>query len=131
VTEHPNAIVVRAVYEAVERGDLPTFAGLLDHDIVWHESTPGFEGDYHGHDETLALLGRVFEETGVELSDVSIQNVLADDGHAVALLEITMTLDDRHHTGRYVDLYRLRDGKLTEHWHLPLDPNADQRFFGG
>ena len=75
-------------------------------DIVWHESTPGFEGDYHGSEAALALLGRVFEETGMELIDISINHVLADDGHAVVLLASTMSLGDRRHTGDYVDVYR-------------------------
>jgi ketosteroid isomerase-like protein len=70
MTEHRNAALIRSAYEAVERGDMATFAAALGDDIVWHESTPGFEGDYHGRDETLALLGRVFDETGMELNGI-------------------------------------------------------------
>ena len=129
MNEHPNAAVARSAYEAAERGDLATFAGHLDDDIVWHESTPGFEGDYHGRHEALALLNRVFEQTGMEVSDISIRHVLADDTHAVVLLQTTATLGDRRYSGGYVDVYRLRDGKLTEHWHLAVDPKAEERFF--
>ena len=67
MTEHPNAAVVRSAYEAVERGDMAAFAAALDDDIVWHESMPGFEGDYHGRDGVLAFLGRMFAETGIEV----------------------------------------------------------------
>jgi len=129
MNEHPNAAVARSAYEAVERGDLTTFAGHLDDDIVWHESTPGFEGDYHGRHEALALLNRVFEQTGMEVNDISIRHILADDTHAVVLLETTVALGDRRYSGEYVDVYRLRDGKLTEHWHLAVDPKAEERFF--
>ena len=59
MSEHPNAAVVRSAYEAVERGDMAAFAAALDDDIVWHESMPGFEGDYHGRDGVVAFLGRV------------------------------------------------------------------------
>jgi ketosteroid isomerase-like protein len=131
MNEHPNAALVRSAYEAVERGDMETFAAALDDDIVWHESMPGFEGDYRGRDEALAFLGRMFETTGMELNDISIDHILADDSHAAVLLETTVTLNGRRQTSRYVDVYRLRDGKATEHWHLPLDPKAEEKFFAG
>jgi uncharacterized protein len=131
MTEHPNAAVVRSLYDAVERGDMDTFAGLLDDDIVWYESTPGFEGTYRGRDETLALLARVFEEAGVEMGTIAIQRVLADDDYAVALHESSMSLGDRTHTAEYVDVYRVADGRLTEHRHLPVDPGAEAAFFAG
>ena len=131
MTEHPNAAIVRSAYEAMERGDMAAFAGALDDDIVWHESMPGFEGDYHGRDGVLAFLGRMFAETGIEVTDLTVHHVLADDSHAAVLLEATMTLGDRSRTSQYVDVYRLRDGKATEHWHLPLDPKAEEQFFAG
>ncbi|HEU5217370.1 MAG TPA: hypothetical protein VFU23_01855 [Gemmatimonadales bacterium] len=61
MNEHPNAAIIRSAHEAMGKVDVPAFAALLD-DITWHESTPGFEGDYHGRDEVLALLGKVFQE---------------------------------------------------------------------
>ena len=131
MNEHPNAALVRSAYEAVERGDMESFAAALDDNIVWHESMPGFEGDYRGRDEALTLLRRVFEETGMELNSISIDHILADDTHAAVLLETTITLGDRHQTSRYVDVYRLRDGKATEHWHLPLDQKAEAELFAG
>jgi ketosteroid isomerase-like protein len=131
MNEHPNASLVRSAYEAVERGDMAAFAGALDDDILWHESMPGFEGDYRGRDAVLAFLARMFAETGMELNGFSIEHVLADDSHAAVLLEATMTLGDRRQTSQYVDVYRLRDGKATEHWHLPTDPKAEEKFFGG
>ena len=87
---------------------------------------PGFEGDYQGRDGVLAFLGRMFAETGIE---VTVDHVLADDSQAAVLLEATMTLGDRSRTSRYVDVYRLRAGKATEHWHLPLDPAGEEMFF--
>jgi ketosteroid isomerase-like protein len=129
VNEHPNAAVVRSAYEAVERGDMEAFTSVLDDDILWHESMPGFEGTYRGHNETLALLGRVFAQTGMELHGIEIDHVLADDTHAAVLLETTVTVGGRRESSRYVDVYRLRDGKLTEHWHLPLDPNAEVELY--
>jgi predicted SnoaL-like aldol condensation-catalyzing enzyme len=108
---------------------MAAFASVLDDDIVWHESMPGYEGDYHGRDGVLAFLGRMFAETGMELKDLTVHHVLADDSHAAVLLEATMILAGSSHTSQYVDVYRLRGGKATEHWHLPLDPKAEEEFF--
>jgi len=130
VNEHPNVARVRSAYEAVERGDMETFAAALDDDIVWHESMPGFEGDYQGRDAALGLLGRVFETTGMELHDITIDHILADDTHAAVLLETTVSLGGQRQTSRYVDVYRLRNGKAIEHWHLPVDPRAEAALFG-
>jgi ketosteroid isomerase-like protein len=130
VSEHPNAAIIRSAYEAVARGDVEALRAVLADDIVWHESMPGFEGTYHGRDEALGLLGRVFAETGIEIHDMSIEHVLADDTHATVLLETTVSLNSRRQTSRFVDVYHLHDAKATEHWHLPLDPQAEQEFFG-
>jgi ketosteroid isomerase-like protein len=129
VNEHPNAAAIRSAYQAVETGDMETFAAALDDDIVWHESMPGFEGTYHGRNEALALLGRIFEETGMEVHDISIDHVLADDTHAMVLLASTVTVGGRRQTLRYVDVYRVGDGKAIEHWHLPLDAKAEAELF--
>lgn len=130
MSEHSNVANVRAAYEAVERGDMGAFAAALDEDILWHESMPGFEGDYRGRDQALALLGRVFETTGMELDDLTIEHVLADDTHAAVLLRTTFRLGGQLHTSMYVDVYRLRDGRAIEHWHLPFDPAAEAEIFG-
>lgn len=129
MNEHPNAAVVRSAYEAMEKGDVAGVAELLDDGIIWHESTPGFQGDYRGRDQVLAFLGRVFMEAGVQMTDISIHDILANDDHAVILHESTIRKDDRVFTGQYADIYHVRNGKLTEHWHLPVDSRADEDFF--
>ena len=130
-TDHKNVAVIRSAYEAVGRGDMAAFAASLDEEIMWHESMPGFEGDYRGRDAVLAFMGRMFTETGVEVHDLTVQKVFADDSHAVVLVEITVALSGRTRTSQYADVYRVRDGKATEHWHLPFDPNAEEKFFAG
>lgn len=78
----------------------------------------------------LAFLGKVFQESGMQMS-VAIHDILANDDHAVILHESTVTLKDRTLIAKYADVYHLRDGKITEHWHLAVDPKADEAFFAG
>ena len=124
MSAHPNAAVIRSAYEAISKGDMPAVAELLDDDITWYESTAGMEGIYRGRDQVLAFMGQVFQQAGMQMS-VSIHDILANDDHAVILHESTLTVGDRSHTGQYADVYHLRDGKITTHWHLAVDPKAD------
>ncbi len=128
MSEHPNAAIVRSAYEAMETGDMPAFVALLDDNIIWHESTPGFVGNYRGRDQVLALLGSIMQETGVQMSRISIHDILASDDHTVILHEAALTKNGRAYTAQYCDVYHLRNGKLTEHWHLAVDPKADEEF---
>jgi ketosteroid isomerase-like protein len=130
MSEHPNAAVIRSAYEAMDKGDADAFAALLDDDIVWYESTSGLEGEYRGRDQVLAFLGHVLQNAGMQMS-VAIHDILANDEHAVILHESTLTVGDRSHTGQYADIYHLRDGKITAHWHLAVDPRADAAFAEG
>lgn len=127
MSEHPNAAIVRVGYEAMERGDAATLAALLGDNVTWHESTAGFEGDYHGRDQALGLLGKLGQE-GVEMR-FSVHDILANDDHAVVLHEATLTRKGRTLTGQDADVYHLRDGRITAHWHLAVDPKPDEAFF--
>ena len=40
----------------------------------------------------------------------------------------TLTRKSRIFTGLYADVYHLRDGKATEHWHLAVGPKAEEEF---
>ena len=126
MSEHPNAAVIRSAYEAMDKGDFEAFAALLDDDITWYESTSGMEGVYRGRDEVMTFLGQV-AQSGMQMS-VAIHDILANDEHAVILHESTITVGDRSHTGQYADIYHLRDGKMTAHWHLAVDAKADSDF---
>jgi len=63
------------------------------------------------------------------MSHISVHDILATDNHTVILHDTTISKGDRTITGQYVDVYHLKDGKLSEHWHLAVDPKADEEFF--
>ena len=127
MSAHPNVDIIRSAYEAMEKGDVDAFAALLDEDITWYESTAGLEGVYQGRDEVMGFVSQVFEQPGMTMS-IAVHDVLANDDHGVILHESTITVGDHSHTGQYADIYHLRDGKLTTHWHLAVDAKADAAF---
>jgi ketosteroid isomerase-like protein len=129
MNDHAHAAIVRSGYEAIEKGDAAGLAEVLDDDIIWHESTPGIEGDYHGRAEVMALFSKVFQDLGVQMNSISIHDILANDDHTVILHTTTATRNGHTIAGQYGDVYHLRNEKATEHWHLAFDPKAEQDFW--
>jgi ketosteroid isomerase-like protein len=56
--------------------------------------------------------------------------VIANDTHAVALLETTFRKGDETFTYRTAEIYHVRDGKITARWAFSDDTEAINRFFG-
>ena len=122
-----NAAVVRRAYEALGSGNGPAFLETLDENVVWHESTAGFAGTYRGRDEVADLFGRVMQE--IEGLSMDLHDVLASRDHAVVLHTTTWSRKERTATLQYADVHHVGDGKISEHWHLAVDPRADDEFW--
>ena len=85
MSDHPNALRVRALFRAFHERDLDTIRAAIAEDAVWH--FPGsnlISGSQRGRAAILAFLARVGQ-----LSDGSftldLEDVLANDQRAVAL----------------------------------------------
>jgi ketosteroid isomerase-like protein len=80
-----NVEVVRKVYEAVNRGDLDTWASFLSPEVVWEAlSVPGFREVYRGRAGARVWLEQlldVFENTHLEIEQIT---ALSDDRVLVA-----------------------------------------------
>ena len=127
---HPNEEIVRNGYAAFLGGDLAALNDLFDEDIVWH--APGrhpLAGDFRGKDEVFGAFAKLFELSGGTFS-LEIHDILADDEHAVVLARATgsrpdgRTLDDNS-----VQVFHMRDGKVTEQWLHPGDVYAGDEFW--
>ena len=126
---HPNAAVLRAHLDALARGDVPAALSFYSDDVVFHY--PGanpLSGEYRGKAAVLELLGRVMAITGGRFHP-EVHDILASDDHAAALVTVRAERDDRRVEWRSVDLFHLRDGKLSEHWVHEVDQDAVDRFF--
>src|SRR5437763_14508155 len=114
MNEHPNASVLRRVYEAFARGDFAALSELLADDVVWH--VPGrslVSGSHRGRDELLSYFGKL-----VELSDGTFKaesrDMATSDTHVVSLEHLTA-----ERAGRSLDIHlalvvRGSDGRIVE-----------------
>jgi uncharacterized protein len=127
--DHHNEDLIRRLYDARRRGDADTVRSLLAPDVLWHDPyPPPFGGDFSGSDAVVAWmfgpLENEMEDSGLELHDV-----VANDRHAVALVNWWSVLDGRRMDGREIGVYHIRDGNVTEVWFTTEDREASDRFF--
>ena len=126
---HPNAALLRDHLAALERGDVPTALSFYSDDVVFHY--PGHNplaGDHRGKAAVLRLLGRVMEMTAGRFRP-EVHDILASDSHAAALVTVRAERNGRQAEWRSVDLFHVREGKLTEHWVHEVDQEVVDRFW--
>jgi ketosteroid isomerase-like protein len=126
---HPNEDVLRRGYEAFSTGDMATLSELFSDDVVWH--APGhnlLSGDFRGKEEVFASFQKVAELTGGSFK-IDIHAVLADDEHAIALTRVTGEREGRTLDDNTVQVFHVRDGKVTEQWLYSGDLEAADAFW--
>lgn len=113
--EHPNAALVRRLFDAFARRDLETILAVVPEEVVWH--FPGrlgaLAGSHRGRDAVLKFLAAVEELTAGSFS-LDLLDVTASDEHAVALFR-----GRGERAGRRLDnptslVMRIRDGQVVE-----------------
>ena len=109
--EHPNAAVIRRLYEALDSQDGETMASLYADDAVF--SDPAF-GELRG--DEVGAMWRMLCEQATDLS-VTVSDVQADDvsGSASWVATYTFSQTDRPVENRVRAQFRFRDGKIAEH----------------
>lgn len=129
--EHPNAALIRRLYDARDRNDEEHIRSALSEDIVWHEPDVGGEhtGDLHGPEAVLAMIRDARERTGGSFK-LRPRKIVANGEQAVALVDWSATRDGEILEGKEVAVYRVRDGKVVEvHFHQE-DQELDRQFWG-
>jgi len=126
---HPNEDLVRKGYAAFGAGDMATLNELFSDDIVWH--APGrnqLSGDFHGKEEVFASFQKVAELTGGSFK-LDIHTVLADDEHVVVMARAMAERNGRTLDDKSVQVFHVKDGKVTEQWLYPGDVYAGDEFW--
>lgn len=113
--EHPNAVFVREMFAAMERGDM---AWLEDHtadDIVWHTGgNSRAAGVRRGKDEVRELMGAAAAPDSMK---AQVHDVVANDEHTVVIGTAVVTAPSgRSVEYNYVNVFHISGGKVTEVW---------------
>lgn len=131
--EHANVARVRDAYAAFAKADLDGALHDLAEGAVFHFRGEGpNSGDHKGRAAIEKALITAFELTG-GTQELDIKSVFADDEHAVVILHETATRTD----GATLDIDEVHllaidtDGKITDLWDVPTDPQVHDAFFDG
>jgi hypothetical protein len=131
--EHPNVQRIRDAYAALGEGDLTEALKDIAPTATFHIGGSGpLSGDRTGIDSITSALVGAFELTaGTQKLDIT--SIYADDRHGIVVLRETASRPD----GATLDLEEVHvlaiddDGRITDLWDLPSDPEAHGRFFDG
>ena len=124
MAEHQNATLIRAMMDAMNRGDMQGASDALAEDVEWHEI--GRAEARHGKAELrAAMTGGASDYTITG----SVHDVLANDDHVVGLFDATATRGGRTFTYRTAEIFHVRNGKVVERWAFSDDTAAIVAFF--
>ncbi len=127
MADHPNAAIIRAAQEELDRtGDMESSLDMLDDNVVWHEI--GREEPIRGK-QALAERFRDMPE-GASIK-TETHDVLANDEHTIQLVTATASMGDQQLVYRTAEIYHMKDGKITERWAFSDDTDRINKFFGG
>lgn len=115
MVEHPNATLVRALFDAFARRDLAAILAVVPEDVVWH--FPGrrgrIAGTHRGRDAVLGFLASVQDLTSGTFH-LDLGDVTASDTHAVALFRGRGTRAGRQLDNPTSLVIRIERGRIAE-----------------
>jgi uncharacterized protein len=125
---HPNEELLRTYFKAAECGDLATLDELFADNISAHiAGNHALSGDYQGKQAVFGFFGRLAERSG-GTARLQLQDALADDWSAVALVEVAGRVGDQTLEGeRAVLVLRVQDGRFVELWSHHYDQHKVNR----
>lgn len=129
MSEHPNVVLMRKVYDAFGTGDVQTAGTYWQPDAVHHY--PGrnpLSGEHKGLEEATAFAGQMFELTEGKLA-MEVREIGASENHAFALLHTRYERKGRVLEMPFVNVARIENGKIAEFWTYPNDVYATDEFW--
>ena len=124
MADHPNVSLVRGMFDAMNGGDMPAASDALADDVEWHEI--GRSEARHGK----AALGEAMNGAAVDYTITgALHDVIANDDHAVALVDATATRGGKTLTYRTAEIFHVRNGRIVERWAFSDDTAAIVAFF--
>ncbi len=123
--EHPNAKLLRDMADRMKAGNFEAAADVLADDVEWHEI--GRSEPTRGKQ---ALAQRYAESVGDFEIEANLHDVVANDEHAIQLMDVTARRGGKTLEYRTAEIYHMSDGKITARWAFSDDTAAIVAFFG-
>ena len=123
-----NATLIGDLYHAFGRGDMAAVAAAYDDDVVQHvfHSATTLPTEHRGKASVFNGYAALIEGS-TKTFWMRPETIVATDGLAVAIIRAGVQVHTLQHEWRGVEVFAIRNGKVTEFWTLPLDrtPNDE------
>ena len=127
---HPLESIIREAYAAFGRGDVDGYLRACSGDFTFNISGHGgIAGSYRGKQGIYDLAKKAMEITAGTFDEV-VEDVLANDQHAVVLALHRFTRDGRAKEYRTAHVYNIQGGKLRECFEQPRDQASFDEAWG-
>lgn len=113
--EHPNASLVREMWDAMERGDMSWLEAHVADDIVWHVGgNSRSAGTYRGKETVAQMMSGVTDPNAMK---VVTHDIIASDDHTVVLGTANITAPSGASAEyNFVNIFHIDGDKVTEAW---------------
>ena len=112
--EHPNAVLLRRLYDAYARRDRATICELIAPDCTWNIPGRGPQSGTHTGIDAILELFRDLMRKSLGSATIEVHRILADDDTGVVLQTGTATIGGRTTALKEVLVHTLRDGRVVD-----------------
>ena len=127
---HPLEAIIREAYATFGRGDVDGYLRACTEDFIFNVPGHGaLAGSYQGKEGVYALASKAMETTAGTFQE-DVEDVLANNHHAVVLARHSFTRDGLLKDYRTAHVYKIQEGRLAECWEQPRDPAAFEDAWG-
>ena len=121
---HPLEATIREAYAAFGRGDVDGYLQACSHDFSFNVPGRGaIAGAWLGKEGLYELARTAMEVTGGSFRE-DVEDVFANDRHAVVLARHRFTRDGKSREYTTAHVYEVHNGQLTKCWEQPQDLSA-------
>ena len=130
MAEHPNAVRLRAFYDALSSGDAEAVLNALSPDVRFHVPGDGMlAGEYEGIQQVATLGLRAAAETNGTFK-LELLDVIANDTYAVSRHRWTAERGGHRIEMNNINAYRFdTEGKIVERWEFIEDQRTHDDFW--
>lgn len=126
---HPNAEVVRKLYDAFDKADLEAIQKALSDDATLElAGRSAIAGTYKGKDEVLGVLAEFISRSEGTFK-AGVHDVIANDEHVVVLSEVTAERGGKRLADRGVEVFHVKNGQITGAFFTGMDLYDFDDFF--
>jgi len=127
---HPNEDLVRQGFAAFARGDIEALRSqFFAPDIRWHfPGNNAVAGHHEGAAKVAEMFGLLAELSG-GTHRIELHDVIGNDDHVVALHTTRAERAGKQLEVNAIQVFHLRDGKVTEAWTAHADLYAFDEFW--